>query len=104
MQLAISRAVHIHARVGHIQSAQVSDPRAPEWQGEVNTHLQWWDAIVQNRLSQGAATQTITPEFGPVPYMPALPYTKTPVASQWDINIYMLHLLKERYKSISSKF
>jgi sugar phosphate isomerase/epimerase len=100
MQMAISRAVHIHARVGHIQSAQVSDPRAPEWQAEVNVHLQWGDAIVQNRLKQGVAMQTITPEFGPIPYMTALPYTRMPVASQWDINVYMMHLLKERYKDI----
>jgi len=100
MQLAISRAVHIHARVGHIQSAQVSDPRAPEWHTEVNAHLQWWDAIVQNHLKQGVAVQTITPEFGPIPYMPVHPYTKTPLASQWDINVYMLHMLKERYKAI----
>jgi sugar phosphate isomerase/epimerase len=100
MQLAISRAAHIHARVGHIQSAQVSDPRAPEWKAEMNAHLQWWDAIVQNRSKQGVVVQTITPEFGPIPYMPAHPYTNTPLASQWDINVYMLHLLKERYKAV----
>ena len=44
--IAISKTVHIHARVGHSQSAQVSDPRAGEWQTEVNVHLKWWDDIV----------------------------------------------------------
>ncbi|HZY37170.1 MAG TPA: TIM barrel protein [Mucilaginibacter sp.] len=99
LQVAISRTVHIHARVGHAESAQVSDPRAPEWQAELNAHLQWWDDIVNYRVNHGAKLLTITPEFGPAPYMPALPYTKMPVASQWDINVYMMALLKERYKN-----
>lgn len=98
VNLAISRTVHIHARVGHAESAQVSDPRASEWQQEVNAHLQWWDQIVQFRLTNGAALLTITPEFGPAPYMPALPFTKMPVASQWDINVHMMNLLKDRYE------
>lgn len=98
VDLAISRTVHIHARVGHVESAQVSDPRAPEWQLEVEAHLAWWDKIVDNRLNQGAKLLTITPEFGPAPYMPAMPFTKIPVASQWDINVYMMNLLKDRYK------
>ncbi|RFM26836.1 sugar phosphate isomerase/epimerase family protein [Deminuibacter soli] len=96
--LAVSRSVHIHARVGHAESAQVSDPRAPEWQTELAAHLHWWDQIVAGRLKQGASLLTITPEFGPAPYMPALPFTKMPVANQWDINVYMMNLLKERYE------
>ena len=100
LKLAISKTVHIHARVGHAESAQVSDPRAPEWQSEVDAHLTWWDEIVQYRLNDGAALLTITPEFGPAPYMPALPFTKMPVADQWDINVYMMNLLKERYRNI----
>ncbi|WP_428329346.1 sugar phosphate isomerase/epimerase family protein [Mucilaginibacter sp.] len=98
LNLAISKTVHIHARVGHAESAQVSDPRAPEWQAEVNAHLAWWDQIIDSRLKQGAELLTITPEFGPAPYMPALPFTKMPVASQWEINVYMMGLLKDRYK------
>ncbi len=102
LQIAISRTVHIHARVGHTQSAQVSDPRANEWQTEVAAHLDWWDAIVKHRLNHNAALLTITPEFGPAPYMPALPYTRMPVADQWDINVYMMNLLKQRYTAPSS--
>jgi len=98
---AISRTLHIHARVGHAESAQVNDPRAPEWATEVQAHLNWWDKIVQHRLKSGTQLTTITPEFGPAPYMPALPYTKMPVASQWDINVYMMNLLKKRYKNIA---
>lgn len=100
VDVAIGRTVHIHARVGHQESAQVSDPRAPEWAEQVQAHLNWWDKIIQHRLNNGAQLTTITPEFGPAPYMPALPYTKMPVANQWDINVYMMEMLKERYKDI----
>jgi sugar phosphate isomerase/epimerase len=100
VDLAISRAVHIHARVGHAESAQVSDPRAEEWSAEVGAHLKWWDAIADQRLKAGAHVLTITPEFGPAPYMPTLPYTKVPVANQWDINVYMMELLRKRYANI----
>jgi len=99
VKIAISRTVHIHARVGHAQSAQVSDPNAPEWQTELETHLQWWDAIVDKRRQSGAHLLTITPEFGPSPYMPLLPYTKMPVSNQWDINVGMMQLLRKRYES-----
>lgn len=40
---------------------------------------------------------TITPEFGPWPYMHAVPFTKMPSACQWDINTGMMELLKNRY-------
>jgi hypothetical protein len=102
LNIAIDRSIHIHARIGHAQSPQVSDPRAPEWKVELDAHLRWWDAIVQSRLKSGVSLLTITPEFGPAPYMPLLPYTKMPVASQWDINIYMMQLLKNRYQHITN--
>jgi sugar phosphate isomerase/epimerase len=98
LSIAISRTSHIHARVGHSESAQVSDPRAPEWSEELAAHLGWWDKIVDYRSSHGAQLLTITPEFGPAPYMPALPFTKMPVASQWEINVFMMNLLKTRYQ------
>jgi sugar phosphate isomerase/epimerase len=41
--LALSRTSHIHARVGHPEGPQVSDPRAPEWQKAVQAHFAWWD-------------------------------------------------------------
>lgn len=102
VNLAISRAIHIHARIGHAESAQVSDPRADEWKTALETHLQWWDKIVKNRLETGAEMLTITPEFGPAPYMPSLPFSKMPVANQWEINVYMMNLLKKRYLDIVS--
>ncbi|MDF7822555.1 TIM barrel protein [Pontiellaceae bacterium B12227] len=94
--LAVARADHVHARVGHAQGPQVSDPRAPEFEEALNAHLAWWDQVVEVRR---AADEDLTfvPEFGPSPYLPAQPYTLQPLADQWDINVYMMKLLKARY-------
>jgi sugar phosphate isomerase/epimerase len=94
---AIERVDHIHARVGHPQSCQVNDPRAPEWKVALNHHLEWWDKIIKTKLNLGSKVFTITPEFGPANYMPTLPYTLQPLSDQWDINLWMKDLLKERY-------
>ena len=100
LQKVIDRAGHIHARVGHSQGPQVSDPRLPEWENEVNHHLKWWDEIVGNHHRNGAERLTISPEFGPAPYMFLLPGTRMPVANQWEINVYMMEMLRKRYSSL----
>jgi len=96
---AIQKTAHIHARVGFEEGPQVTDPRLPEWQKELHVFLALWDQMIQHQAANGAAVITLTPEFGPFPYMWQMPGTKEPVASQWDINIYMKTLLKERYHS-----
>ena len=97
--LALQRTEHIHSRIGYLEGPQIADPRAPEWQEVVNKHLNWWDKIVARKQSNGEDDLTITSEFGPYPYMVHLPYTQEPIASQWDINVYMMTLLKSRYCS-----
>jgi hypothetical protein len=97
MALACQKVEHLHARVGHSQGAQVIDPRLPVYIQEMETHLNWWDTIVENKRSEKAAILTICTEFGPAPYMIHLPFTNMPIASQWDINVFMLGLLKKRY-------
>jgi sugar phosphate isomerase/epimerase len=94
MDVAIERASYIHARVGHTEGPQVSDPRAPEWRTEVEAHLGWWKAIARRRRQQGAPFLAICPEFGPSPYMPALPFTRQPVADVWEITLHMMKLLR----------
>lgn len=96
--LALQRTDHIHARVGHPEGPQVNDPRAPEWQRTVAQHLAWWDTIVADHRKQQKPL-TITTEFGPPDYLPTLPYTRQPVADQWEINKHMLTLLKARYSN-----
>jgi sugar phosphate isomerase/epimerase len=98
LETALDRTRHIHARVGYAEGPQVTDPRLPEWEEAVNVHLSAWDKVVNNLIKNGLDC-TITPEFGPHPYMLHLPFTQMPVANQWEINVYMKDLLKQRYRS-----
>jgi uncharacterized protein YlaN (UPF0358 family) len=97
VELAIKHADHIHARVGFQEGPQINDPRAPEWKEVLDTHLSWWDRIVDLHRQKEANVLTITPEFGAPPYLPLLPYTQQPIVDQWDLNVFMMNLLKERY-------
>ena len=92
---AIARTEHIHARVGFIQGPQVPDPRKPFWQKEVQFFLKLWKQIFKQQQSTGKDIFTITTEFGPPPYMWTDIVTNEPVASQWDINVYMKDLLAQ---------
>jgi sugar phosphate isomerase/epimerase len=96
INMALARTEHIHARVGHAEGPQVSDPRAPEWEKAVKTHFGWWDKVVE-RKKQAGETITILTEFGPPDYLWTLPYTRQPIANQWDINVHMLNVLRKRY-------
>lgn len=96
IKLALSRTDHIHTRVGHAEGPQVNDPRAPEWKDAVNAHFSWWDEVVKRKRAEGKRLTMLT-EFGPVDYLPALPFTRQPVANQWEINKYMLDTLRSRY-------
>jgi hypothetical protein len=98
LNIALLRTRHIHARVGYAEGPQVTDPRLPEWEDELNFHLSCWDRVFENFSKQNSELLTITPEFGPYPYMIHIPFTRMPVASQWEINSYMKDLLKERYQ------
>lgn len=99
VELALQRTRHIHLRVGHPEGPQVSDPRAPEWKDALEQHLSWWDRAMEMRKADGATTMTFLTEFGPADYMPTIPYTRQPVANQWDINRHMLQLIRKRYNS-----
>ncbi|HTL08744.1 MAG TPA: hypothetical protein VL307_10820 [Chitinophagaceae bacterium] len=94
---AIARTDHIHARIGHTQSAQVIDPRSPENAATLAFHLQCWDAVIEAKKKAGVQHFTITPEYGAPPYQQLLPFTTQPIADQWEINLFMMQLLKERY-------
>lgn len=96
VSLALQRTSHIHARVGHPEGPQVSDPRAPEWSAALNAHIAWWDQVMQMRKQSGG-TMTVLTEFGPPDYMWSLPYTRQPLADQWAINVHMMQLLRKRY-------
>jgi sugar phosphate isomerase/epimerase len=98
VEKALMKVGHIHARIGHEEGPQVNDPRAPEWKYVLDKHLSWWDKAVANREKTNAKRITFLTEFGPPNYLPTLPYTQQPIANQWEINVHMMKLIKDRYK------
>ena len=92
----VPRIGHLHARIGSEQAPQVSNPFAPEWGSHVERFWGWWKRVVDHRVSTGQTCLTITPEFGPVPYMPVTPFTQQPLGNQWEINLRMKDFLKTR--------
>lgn len=77
--------LHIHARVGYGEGPQVPDPRAPEYQTELEAHERWWKLMWEGQAARGFEMTTLTPEFGPPSYLHTLPYTNVPVADLWEI-------------------
>lgn len=98
VELAIERADHVHARIGHPQGPQVNDPEAEEWREVVDQHLQWWDKIVRRLRSEGRPV-TFLAEFGPVDYAPSAPGTRQPIRDPEASNQWMQHVLRERYRT-----
>ncbi len=93
VELAMSRADYIHARVGYSEGPQIPDPRAPEWQHAMTTHLKLWQQIVDQHERNDKESLYITPEFGPPAYMHTAPFTNQPVGDVWEQNVYMKDLL-----------
>lgn len=97
VNIALERTEHLHARVGYTEGPQVTDPRDTTWDEALQQHMQWWDVIAKRKNDHNEIL-TITPEFGPFPYMVPLPETNKPISNQWDINVYMMQLLRKRYQ------
>lgn len=96
--MALARSRHIHARVGFEEGPQIGDPGAPEWAEQVARHVDLWQRIVDHCRAAGVASLAITPEFGPVPYAPAMPYSQLPVADVWQANAFMKDLLRKELR------
>lgn len=94
---------HLHARVGFAEGPQVGDPRAPEWQNDLDAHEQWWSAIWRAQAAQGREVSTLTPEFGPPPYLHTMPFTQKPVADLNGICDWMAVRQRERFQHVSKE-
>jgi hypothetical protein len=103
MALACQRSIHIHGRVGYEEGPQVPHPGAAEYKYQVEAHEAWWDAIVRAQATKGESVITFTPEFGPAPYMPALPFTAQPVSDLWEVCLYMTKRFRERFAQLHAK-
>jgi len=95
LNLGISRAEHIHARVGFEEGPQIPDPRIKEWESYLITFTSWWQKIVDRFKGEDRNFLTITPEFGPPPYTWLLPPNNKPVADFFEINCWMKDYLKK---------
>lgn len=100
VQKAVQHARHIHARVGHTEGPQVWEPAAPEYAEALEAHLKIWDQWIVSRIRDRATHCTITPEFGPPPYMVFANREGSPQQEQWRLNNWMKSLLERRYLEI----
>lgn len=94
---AAGHCEHIHARVGYEEGPQIPDPRAPEWVNHLNAHETWWDQIWRAQRARGMQRSTLTPEFGPPPYMHTLPFTQQPLANLAEVCDWMALRQRERF-------
>ncbi|MBZ4189508.1 sugar phosphate isomerase/epimerase [Niabella sp. 3A5MI-3] len=94
---AVQQTSHVHARVGHTEGPQVFNPALPEYAAALHEHLKIWDRWVAFRKQQGFAESTITPEFGPPPYLVPASRDIDLQQEQWGLNLWMKNLLNERY-------
>lgn len=90
---------HIHARIGHEHAPQVNDPFAPEWEQHTRIFTCWWKKVIAAQAIKGKRLFTLTPEFGPAPYMPTLPYSQKPLVDQWQINAQIKNMLKLKFSA-----
>jgi hypothetical protein len=88
---------HVHARVGFEHGPQVPDPRAPEWARQVAAHEEWWTRIWASQRERGLPVSTLTPEYGPPPYLWTWPYTRAPAADLADVCDAMAVRLRSRF-------
>jgi len=94
---AMQSTGHIHARVGFDEGPQVSDPRNPVHAPWLERFTGWWNQILELRRAEGREYFTITPEFGPAPYMPLNGPSPDPVGDAWEINLWMQRHLRESF-------
>lgn len=80
-----ARCIHLHARVGYEEGPQVPDPRAAEYRRHLAAHERWWRMVWRAQRRRGERISTLTPEFGPPPYLHTLPYANVPVSDLREI-------------------
>ena len=100
IQLSAQHCHHLHARVGYEEGPQVPDPRAPEWSRHLTAHENWWNQIWKSQKRRGMKSSTLTPEFGPPPYLHTLPYTQAPVAELPDVCDWMASRQADRFRKL----
>jgi sugar phosphate isomerase/epimerase len=99
VNLAIENTQHIHARVGHTQGPQVWNPANIEYAEALNEHLKIWDKCIELAKLNKRKYFTITPEFGPPPYLVKGDRETSMISEQWGLNLWMKNFLTNRYQN-----
>lgn len=94
----VGRVRHIHARVGHEQGPQVTDPRLARYHRALESHEQWWRRIWDCQREQAYSRTTMTPEFGPDGYQQVDAFSGMPVGDLWEINCWMAQRQSHRFE------
>ncbi|MCY2928579.1 MAG: TIM barrel protein [Planctomycetota bacterium] len=97
LRLCAARAIHLHARVGFSQGPQVPDPAAESARADLEAHEAWWDMVWDDQARRGLAVSTLTPEFGPPPYLHVDPHTGAPLADLEAVCNWMAHRQARRF-------
>jgi hypothetical protein len=97
------RARHIDARVGWEEGPQVPDPSAERFAGHLAAFESWWDTIWAAQDAAGTTSLSITPEYGPPPYLPLDPHTGEPAVPLAETVAWAAARVRDRYGSQSEE-
>ena len=100
LQLACTRTIHVHGRVGYEEGPQVPDPSAAEYSTQLNWHENQWRSIWQMQKTAQVKYFTFTPEYGPPPYLHTLPHTGVPVENLWDVCLWAAERARSTFTDI----
>lgn len=95
VQMALTRSIHLHARVGYENGPQVPDPRVREWEAHQGRFEKWWKQYVEIQRGRSGVICSVTPEYGPPSYMQTIPSTGSPAADLWEICLWTAMRFRE---------
>jgi hypothetical protein len=67
----------------------------PEWKETLGVHLDCWDKIIDLQKRRGVTIYYYSRIWRSTLYA-LLPYTRQPIVDQWEVNVFMMNLLKEK--------
>ena len=79
------------------------DPRDPAWTGQLKAHELWWEMAWAAARARGDSAVTLTPEFGPSPYLHPLPFSGQPVSDLEAICDWMAKRQTTHFESWNSR-
>jgi hypothetical protein len=78
----------------------VPDPRVEQYSLELAAHERWWEIVWKAQVKRGMEVSTLTPEFGPPPYMQCDPVTGAPASDLWEISNWMARRQADRFHKL----